>query len=572
MAQPALNPSYPLASSLTLNPAALGLQPGLERWTAPPANQPLMRAPQPLTPPPSPLQEAIARTDSRFVSFGWGPQQRLPFECVHHAIEAQAQQQPDAWAVEHQGQAWTYGQLNAYAEYLARRLEAQGVVRGDRVGVFLQRGFPMVVSILAILKVGAAYVPQDAGVVPAPMLRQVMDSAGIQVVLSTASFIPGLPLARDDVAIDVQSLCSTTPPPAHPSRLRKPYVAGSDLCFVLYTSGTTGKPNGVMVTHRNVCNIIHTAPGNLGMAPGQRVGQVLNIGFDMAAWEILGCLSHGATLVIRGKDFAETAATVNVLIATPSILAKLDPAACPHIQAVALAGEPCPRPLAEAWAARCAFHNGCGPTEVTIVNTLAQFKPGDEVLSIGTPTPNNTVYVLNEDMQPCAIGEVGEMWAGGDCVSAGYIGNPGLTAERYRPDPFLGGGRMMFRTRDLCRWTEQGQLEHFGRVDDQVKVRGFRVELDAVSTVLERSPGCRRAVTLKANSRDLVAFVTPATVDVADAQDQVRRSLPYYCVPALVIAIDELPMTERGKVDKRLLLAQAQPLLDAHNASLGETA
>ena len=565
MAQPALNPSYPLASPLTLNPAALGLEPSLERWANPPANQPLICAP-------SPLQEAIARTDSRFVTFGWGPQQSLPYECVHHAIEAQAHRQPDALAVEHQGQAWTYAQLNAYAEHLARRLEAQGVVRGDRVGVFLQRGFPMVVSILAILKVGAAYVPQDAGVVPAPMLRQVMDSAGIRVVLSTAAFIPSLPLARDEMALDVHNLCSTTPPPAHPTRLRRPYVAGADLCFVLYTSGTTGKPNGVMVTHRNVCNIIHTAPGNLGMAPGQRVGQVLNIGFDMAAWEILGSLSHGATLVIRGKDFAETAASLNVLIATPSILAKLDPAACPHIQAVALAGEPCPRPLAEAWAARCAFHNGCGPTEVTIVNTLVQFKPGDEVLSIGTPTPNNTVYVLNEDMQPCAIGEVGEMWAGGDCVSAGYIGNPTLTAERYRPDPFLGGGRMMFRTRDLCRWTEQGQLEHFGRVDDQVKVRGFRVELDAVSTVLERSPGCQRAVTLKANNRDLVAFVTPATVDVADAQDQVRRSLQYYCVPALVIAIDELPMTERGKVDKRLLLAQAQPLLDAHNASLGETA
>ena len=565
MAQPALNPSYPLASPLTLNPAALGLEPSLERWANPPANQPLICAP-------SPLQEAIARTDSRFVTFGWGPQQSLPYECVHHAIEAQAHRQPDALAVEHQGQAWTYAQLNAYAEHLARRLEAQGVVRGDRVGVFLQRGFPMVVSILAILKVGAAYVPQDAGVVPAPMLRQVMDSAGIRVVLSTAAFIPSLPLARDEMALDVHNLCSTTPPPAHPTRLRRPYVAGADLCFVLYTSGTTGKPNGVMVTHRNVCNIIHTAPGNLGMAPGQRVGQVLNIGFDMAAWEILGSLSHGATLVIRGKDFAETAASLNVLIATPSILAKLDPAACPHIQAVALAGEPCPRPLAEAWAARCAFHNGCGPTEVTIVNTLVQFKPGDEVLSIGTPTPNNTVYVLNEDMQPCAIGEVGEMWAGGDCVSAGYIGNPTLTAERYRPDPFLGDGQMMFRTRDLCRWTAQGQLEHFGRVDDQVKVRGFRVELDAVSTVLERSPCCQRAVTLKANNRDLVAFVTPATVDVADAQDQVRRSLQYYCVPALVIAIDELPMTERGKVDKRLLLAQAQPLLDAHNASLGETA
>lgn len=518
----------------------------------------------------TPLAAAVAQAGVRFVQFGWGPQHPLPFECVHHVIEACAQQHPTAVAVEHQGEAWTYAQLNQHAEVLACTLKAQGVVHGDRVGVFLQRSIAMVVSILAILKVGAAYVPQDAGVVPSPMLRQVMDSAGLRIVMTSTAFIGTLPVTAHEIVLDVEAFChSSSPDQPHRAPTRCPPVTSADLCFVLYTSGTTGKPNGVMVTHRNVCNIIHTPPGSLGMAPGLKVGQVLNIGFDMAAWEILGCLSHGATLVIRGKDIAETAAKVNVLIATPSILARLDPAACPHVQTVALAGEPCPRTLAETWAKRCIFYNGCGPTEVTIVNTLAHFKTEDAVLSIGTPTPNNTVYVLNEHMQPCAIGEIGEMWAGGDCVTAGYIGNPVLTSERYRPDPFLADGRMMFRTRDLCRWTEQGQLEHFGRVDDQVKVRGFRVELDAVSTVLERSPGCLRAVTLKANNNDLVAFVTPANVDVTDAQAQVRRALQYYCVPALVIAMDKLPITDRGKVDKRSLLRQALPLIDEMNRSLG---
>jgi D-alanine--poly(phosphoribitol) ligase subunit 1 len=146
------------------------------------------------------------------------------------------------------------------------------------------------------------------------------------------------------------------------------------------------------------------------------------------------------------------------------------------------------------------------------------------------------------------------MWAGGDCVSAGYIGNEELTKERYRPDPFLGNGRLMFRTRDLGRWTPDGELEHFGRTDDQVKIRGFRVELDSVSAALESVPTCKRAVALKLNDRHLVAFVSPLTVDTEAAKEAVANTLPYYCTPKFVIALPELPLTSRGKVDKRTLM------------------
>jgi acyl-coenzyme A synthetase/AMP-(fatty) acid ligase len=309
----------------------------------------------------------------------------------------------------------------------------------------------------------------------------------------------------------------------------------------------------VKVTHRNVCNLLLTEPGGLGIQPGWRVGQILNIGFDMAAWEILGSLMHGATLVIRGSDIAETVETVDVVIATPSVLSVVDPRRCRRVKVVAVAGEPCPRALADRWAEHCTFYNGCGPTEVTIVNTMQRHHPGASLLSIGRPTPNNTVYVLDDRGKACAIGEVGEMWAGGDCVSAGYLDNPSLNAERYAPDPFLGGGRMMFRTRDLGRWTSDGELETLGRTDDQVKIRGFRVELDAVSTVLESVPGCIRAVTLKLDTQ-LVAFVAPTTVDPEAARGAVADALPYYCVPVAVHALAELPITSRGKVDKALLL------------------
>jgi amino acid adenylation domain-containing protein len=353
------------------------------------------------------------------------------------------------------------------------------------------------------------------------------------------------------LAIDTADALAAGPTGFRPARAARP----DDGCYVLFTSGTTGKPNGVTVTHGNVTNLLLTAPGDLGIRPGLRVGQLLNIAFDMAAWEILGCLANGGTLVIRGDDIAETVRRVNVVIATPTILSRVDPAGCPDVRVVAVAGEPCPRALADRWARQAAFYNGCGPTEVTIVNTMQRHFTGAP-LTIGRPTPNNTVYVLDERLRPVEVGETGEMWAGGDCVSIGYLANPELTAERYRPDPFLGGGRLMFRTRDLGRWTADGELEHLGRTDDQVKVRGFRVELDSVSTVLESVPGCTRAVTLKLDER-LVSFVAGLTVDPDEAKFAVAAALPYYCVPAVVYRLPVLPQTSRGKVDKAALLELA---------------
>jgi acyl-coenzyme A synthetase/AMP-(fatty) acid ligase len=259
---------------------------------------------------------------------------------------------------------------------------------------------------------------------------------------------------------------------------------------------------------------------------------------------------------------AETVRRAHVVIATPTILSTLDPEASPGVRTVAVAGEPCPRPLADAWArGGRTFYNGCGPTETTIVNTMQRHTPSAARLTIGRPTPNNTVYVLDDHGRPCPIGVTGEMWAGGSCVSAGYLDNPTLNAERYAPDPFLGPGHVMFRTRDLGRWTPDGELEHLGRTDDQVKIRGFRVELDAVSAVLESSlPGCVRAATLKLDDRTLVSFVAPGHLGGEPARAAVAAALPYYCVPAAVHALDALPLTSRGKIDKAALRRLAAEL------------
>jgi D-alanine--poly(phosphoribitol) ligase subunit 1 len=498
----------------------------------------------------TPLLDHLSDHDRhRFQLFGQGPAAAVPDTHIHHAFERHAASRPDATAAEHHGETITYGELDRQANRLAARLAGHGVRPGDNVAVFVRRGIPMLVGILGVLKAGAAYVPQDAGLAPAAHLRHVIDAAATRVILTTSGVADRVPVPAGHHLIAIDALMSQRFDGFHPRRRAEP----GENCYVLFTSGTTGRANGVAVTHRNVCNLLLTAPGNLGIRPGWRVGHLLNVAFDMAAWEILGCLSNGGTLVIRGQDIAETAERVDVVIATPTMLSGLDVDRCGPVKVVAVAGEPCPRPLADRWARRSAFYNGCGPTETTIVNTMQRHDPAAARLTIGRPTPNNTVYVLDPTGHPCPIGATGEMWAGGDCVSAGYLDNPALNAERYVPDPFLGGGRLMFRTRDLGRWTTDGQLEHLGRTDDQVKVRGFRVELDSVSAILESVPGCRRAVTLKLDDRSLVSFVSPSHVDPETAKRAVANALPYYCVPAAVYPLPVLPETSRGKIDKAAL-------------------
>lgn len=493
----------------------------------------------------------------QFWAFGWGPQQMPRHATIADALCHQFCHNSHAIAVEAAGHALSYEALDKASNRLAKVLSAHGVKRGDAVCLFLHRSIEMVVGIVAAMKLGAAYIPQHVGVAPTDTLRHVADVTGAKVLLSLSSLADQVPVAVDQTLITIDTVMYDPMLDAPAPDITRHRASPDDLAMILFTSGTTGVPNGVQVTHANLANILLTSPGDLGMRPGLKVGQILSIAFDMAAWETLGALSNGATLVIRGKSIQETAEQVDVLIATPSILNALDHSRCRQVKTAAVAGEPCPRPLADAWSSFCTFYNSCGPTETTIINTAEPHHPDKSILSIGRPTPNNTVYVLDENLRPLPIGQKGEMWAGGDCVTAGYLANPKLTAERYRPDPFR-PGHMMFRTRDLGRWTSDGELEHFGRVDDLVKIRGFRVELDSVTNALEASPCCRQAVTLQYDSRNLVSFISPETACPKRATQSVQDRLPYYCSPTAVMPMSTLPRTPRGKLDKRLLLQLAQ--------------
>ncbi|KAJ4482061.1 nonribosomal peptide synthetase 12 [Lentinula aciculospora] len=487
-----------------------------------------------------------------FLEFGFGDIVNPPFQCVHHAFASYVALNSDDIAVEDFTNKITYADLDKRSTCLSVRLRSLGVGRRSRVCLLVERSISMVVAILAILKAGAAYVPLDGNVASDSTLQHVLQDSKAAAILTFRSFanrvkactIPTIYL--DEFACE----CLDTAP----CQKALDDSVAEDSVYVIYTSGTTGVPKGVDVKHGNVTNLVCLAPGNLTMAPGVRVSQLMNIGFDMAAWEILGSLCNGATLCLRGKTSKEWRAvmkTVDVVIATPSMLGPHEPSTYPNIKVVAVAGEACPQGLADEWAQTAQFYNCCGPTEITIVNTMHLHYSG-EALSIGKPTPNNNVYVLGDDLQPLPIGRAGLMWAGGKGITKGYLNLPHKTDERYLFDIFVNDGSLMFNTGDLGRWRLDGTLEHLGRVDDQVKVKGFRVELDGVAAALETSPSVKVAAALLIDST-LWGFVAPDTVDSKIILSDAAKIQPYYAVPTRLIAMKEFPKTSNLKTDKRAL-------------------
>ncbi|KAL7800200.1 non-ribosomal peptide synthetase [Trichoderma ceciliae] len=492
-----------------------------------------------------------------YAAMQYGPKIPCPFPTVTSSFYHYATSFPDNVALHDLSgattQQITYRQLAARAQALATKLRSLGVRPHQRVPLVVKRSAEMVVGIWAILSCGAQYVPLDGGVVPDSTIRHVFEQSGGNVICcltSTVHRIHALCPSATPVIIEQQQLDGLSYDGTWID------LATSDGgCYIIYTSGTTGKPKGVDVTHKNVANLVCMSPGNLGIRPGDRVGQVLNISFDMAAWEIFACLCNGGTLVIRGSKWEPAIELIDTLICTPSILSKYPPTKYPKIKAVATAGEPTSQDLADLWAKHATYWNCCGPTETTIVNTMQKHIVGDG-LSIGRPTPNNNVYILDDNGNPVPVGEPGTMWAGGYGVSRGYVGLEAKTKESYIPDPFTNDGSKMYCTGDLGQWRPDGSIEILGRVDDQVKIKGFRVELDGVSSSMASAPGVTRACALLIDG-EIHGFVVPSNQDAGVILEHTRRLQPYYAVPSSLHLIDEFPTTANGKIDKKSLRALA---------------
>ncbi|KAI9148337.1 Adenylate-forming reductase [Paramyrothecium foliicola] len=502
-----------------------------------------------------------------FNTFSRGKKDPIPYGVVHHAFEAIAAANPRVTAVRHHdGTTITYSELNRRANILANELRSNyGLKKGDRAVLVYSRCIEMVVFIFAVLKAGGQYVPLDGGIIPEDVLRYDILDSKAPVVLCTPKFEGKV---RDCIPIEMQSnigvlaldgksqlwLSTNT---SNPSVDVRP----DDGVYVIYTSGTTGRPKGVDVRHRGVTNTLLAEPSRMGITVGSNVAQQLNVGFDMCAWEILGTMINGGTLHIRGSGdvlWQDCLSRVDTVIATPSVVMKQMPRRedFPNIKTIAVGGEPCPVALAEQWAPYVRFWNVCGPTEISILNTAHLHKPG-ATLSIGRPNPNTNVYLLDENEKPVRIGEPGVMWAGGPGVSRGYLNLPELTAERYKVDKFTQDGRFMFNTGDLARWLEDGSLEPLGRKDDQVKISGFRVELDGVSRAIETCPTVVKACALKIGEKLWGFYSAPAPIEEDTLKQVVGHGLPFYAVPTTWKWLPTIPLTPNGKADKRALKAIA---------------
>jgi amino acid adenylation domain-containing protein len=485
--------------------------------------------------------------------------------CIHELFEAQAARTPDAEAVSFQGERLTYAELNGRANRLAHHLAGLGVGPETRVGICLERGTEMVVSVLAVLKAGGAYVPLDPAHA-AERLAFMLADAAVPVLVTQESLRGALP-AGDGVAV-VSVDGDRARIAAEPAENLERDVSPDHLAYVIYTSGSTGTPKGVMVPHRGVPNLAYSQARRFGIDGTSRVLQFASLSFDAAVAELFDTLLAGATLVLASRDdllpgagLLETLRRGRVTVATlpPSVLAILPPDDLPELRTVVSAGEAVDAATVERWSAGRTFVNAYGPTETTVCATSAACEADGRAPAIGRALENVRVYVLDAAGRPAPLGVPGELYVGGVGVARGYLGRPGLTAEKFVPDPFGGetGGRL-YRTGDRVRWSARGELEFLGRVDEQVKVRGFRVEPGEIEGALRRSAGVADCVVVAREDvpgeKRLVAYVVGG-VEAGVLREHLLRELPEHMVPAAYVRLERLPLTPNGKLDRRALPA-----------------
>ncbi|MFE9203225.1 amino acid adenylation domain-containing protein [Micromonospora sp. NPDC007230] len=486
----------------------------------------------------------------------------VPPATVVDEVQRQAAATPDATALVCDGVPLTYAELNTAANRLARLLVARGAGPEARVALAVPRSCELLVAILAVLKSGAAYVPVDTAY-PAGRIAYLLDDAEPALVVATpetAGLVPAGALVLDgEVGSDQADDDLTDADRLAPLRPEHP-------AYVLYTSGSTGRPKGVVVEHRAVTAYLawarHTYPGLAGTAllPSP-------VSFDLTVTGLLGTLTAGGTVRLAAID--EPAARVGgrptFLKVTPSHLALLDGELSPTVDLV-IGGEALTGEQLAGWRAAhpdVAVINEYGPTEATVGCVAARIAPGEPVpagpVPIGTPTWNTRALLLDAALQPVPPGVVGELYVAGTQLARGYLRRPGLTAERFRPCPYGPPGERMYATGDLARWRPDGTLEYLGRRDDQVKVRGMRIELGEVEAALLAHPDVRAAaaaVRTDSGEPRLVGYlVGPAHEDSVRAE--LARELPAHLIPAALVRLDTLPLTPNGKLDRAALPAPA---------------
>ncbi len=493
---------------------------------------------------------------------------------LHHYFERQCDSTPAATALICGEERFTYADLDALANRLAHYLVIRGVGSGDRVGILLERSAHLYAALLAIMKSGAAFVPLDPSF-PAERVAFIAADANLAVLMTTSGF----PAASMNIALvldEVEIL-------AMPSHRPELAAHGDPLAYIIYTSGTTGHPKGVAIHHSNICFFLNACTPIYGIAASDRVYQGMTLAFDFSIEEIWPTWIAGATLVAGPEDERRIGSglerflrenAVTALYCVPTLLATLD-AVIPSLRTLIVGGEACPQELADRWAPRVRrMLNTYGPTETTVTASWTELAPGLPV-SIGRPMPGYWIHILDDELRPVPNGDPGEICIGGPGVARGYWKRPELTAARFVTDPLEPGGRL-YRSGDLGRFAENGEIEFVGRIDTQAKVRGFRMELGEIEAVLLEDVGVANVavVALGAPASHLAAYVTlrNETAGLSKIRerlaDRMRGRLPGYMLPTYLEVLDAMPSLASGKTDRAHLPPPVLPPIAARNAGI----
>ncbi|BBZ31542.1 hypothetical protein MCNF_01470 [Mycolicibacterium confluentis] len=483
---------------------------------------------------------------------------------------------PDSVALSCGGRSWTYRELDESSNRLARLLTSYGAGPGQFVALLFPRCAEAIVSILAVLKSGAAYVPIDPALPDARVGFMLADASPV-VAVSTAGLAPRLTASTVPVVNVADRRIGTFPVAA------LPMPSADDIAYLIYTSGTTGVPKGVAITHGNVTQLITSVDPSL-VGPNQMRSQWHSYVFDVSVWDIFGALLHGGQVLVVPEEVAASpdqlhallvAEGVDVLSQTPSALAMLSADGLESTVSV-VAGEACPPEVVARWAdSGRMMVNAYGPTETTVYAAIsAPLEPGSSVVPIGVPVAGAALFVLNSRLHQVPIGVVGELYVAGRGVGLGYLRRAGLTGSRFVACPFGGVGSRMYRTGDLVRWGADGQLQYLGRADEQVKVRGYRIELGEIQSALADLDGVDQAVVIAREDRPgdkrLVGYVVGGA-DPALLRHRLAERLPAYMVPSAVVVLEVLPLTVNGKLDKRALPAPEYTDTDRYRAPSNPT-
>ncbi|MGX9216571.1 non-ribosomal peptide synthetase [Mycobacteroides abscessus subsp. abscessus] len=523
----------------------------------------------------------------------WGNRAALersaPSLSIPELFAEQVVRDPGAVAVSCGGRSVSYRGLDEASNRLAHLLISHGVGPGQRVALLLSRSVEAVVAIMGVLKTGAAYVPIDPSV-PDARLRFVLCDAGSVVVVTTAELADRLG-GSGLVIIDIDDV-SSGPGAAQTDGPQLSAPCGSDIAYVIYTSGTTGTPKGVAIPHHNVTRLLEAIDADLELVPGQGWAQCHSLAFDFSVWEIFGALLHGGRLVVVSDSVVRTPdrlrallidERIGVLSQTPSAFYALLAADADRSQdarlgldVVVFGGEALEPARLSDWfqdhPQSPRLINMYGITETTVHASFREITVADVVGTsspIGVPLGHLAFSVLDEWLQPVSVDVVGELYVAGSGLGYGYVGRAPLNATRFVACPWGGPGTRMYRTGDLVSWGTDGQLRYLGRADEQVKIRGHRIELGEIRSVLNGLNGVGQAVVIAREDRPgdkrLVGYFT-GTADPAELRAALTDRLPSYMVPVVLVALPRLPLTVNGKLDLDALPAPEYQSVDQYRA------